>query len=534
MTHYPAHSTIFNYAKQNQQKVACIQDNEILTYQQLAVDMQGLANLLQASEKHPSPVSQCIGIFTGKTIHAWTAIQGTLLSGRTYVPIDIKSPSTRIQFIADTCSINTWITTQDQLELLESIFGDQLVNHLIVILNPSSDMVDFDSHKNYLALDSTQTLLSENNHEVAQLYDTDQIATILFTSGSTGNPKGVAISHRAIATFVEWGIDYFQLTSQDKLISHAPLQFDLSLFDIFCSLGSGASCVLIPDSKANSPQYIRNLLSQQKVSIWQSVPSMLSLLLHYGKLDAADLSSLRHVLFAGEQPVSSDIKELGNHFAFAKFHNIYGCTETNNSFIFSFLPSELNSSQIIPIGKPLSYIDYKIVPHSDQTQHEVAEGELQIKSPTLMNGYLLDGGSEITAINGECQDGYYRTKDLVKFDEAGNLIFCGRTDDIVKINGNRISLSDIAHYFKTHPSIEEMAVTLSEDSGLEKKLIAFLFFGSNHPLSTIQLKSFAAQYLPRYAIPNEFHISQSPLPKTTSGKIDKKLLIKQQVNHVYC
>jgi acyl-coenzyme A synthetase/AMP-(fatty) acid ligase len=346
------------------------------------------------------------------------------------------------------------------------------------------------------------------------------LAAVLYTSGSTGPPKGVEITHSAILTFIEWGKDYFGYTKDDRCISHAPLHFDLSLLDVFVSHAAGATCVLVPDRISGNPMALSRLVADEKITIWQSVPSILALMIKYGDMGEVDLGSVRHVCFAGETLRVSMFRELATHFYNAAMHNIYGATETNDSFIFSVdnldMIKGMDGGSDLPIGRPLPYVEYRIV-SSEGAVADAMAGELYVRSPTMMHGYRNQQPIE--------QGSFYRTKDLVKVRNDGSVQFCGRTDDIIKSSGYRVNLLEVENTLQAHADIVEVAVVAERDDDLIYRIVAVICVKQGVDLVSIDLRNFCAEVLPRYAIPHVFEIGKERLPKTPSGKIDKRSII---------
>ena len=512
-------------------------DSEALRYLDKSLSYKELeqrsANIAAVVRSFGVTKEQCIALYIGKQIETILAIYGILRAGALYVPLDTKNPASRIQYIIDQCAIPTIITTPDHVEQLTSALKNGIHNPNIIVLSESNWSAPSNDFK-YTLLNP----LIGNGLERAELIDDkiepDDLAAILYTSGSTGVPKGVMMTHRAVTTFTNWAIEYFELQPSDKCISHAPLHFDLSLLDIFASHHAGASVLLIPDNKTGNPKYITDCISREKITIWQSVPSALVLLYKCGDIDKHQYPSLRHVLFAGEVMHVGILTGIAKHFNGSKFHNIYGATETNNSFIYSIPASSKEFPDPLPIGKPLPYVEFKVVNSKHKTE---LEGELQIKTSTLMRGYrqTLDKSSLSRITDGQVthsNDQYYLTRDLVRILDDGNLIYCGRTDDIIKSNGYRVNTLEIESILQGHKLINDATVITTPDDEIGNKIIAIISTQPTTKITSIQLKMFCSQQLPKYAIPHIFEISSNPLPKTSSGKTNKRIIIQSRKNNV--
>lgn len=491
-----------------------------------------LASVIHDFLDNPDPVEAgletCIGLFMNKRLESVISLYGILRSGCAYVPLDVKNPADRLRYIIDQCKIRLFVTCADNLD------------ELTAIVEPLTSTVDI------LVLSEDELVLPDTRHRITRVdlgsngisikppttsISSDHLAAVLYTSGSTGTPKGVMITHGNVLTFTDWSQTYFDITASDRCISHAPLHFDLSLFDIYAAHLAGASTVLVPDGMGGNPKFLTKFVALNRISIWQSVPSVLVLMLKYGDLNRHDFSALRHVLFAGERVSTSNICGVAQYFNAAVFHNVYGCTETNDTFVYSFNPATQPVPDPLPIGKPLSYVDVLVVDSSDQSVIKGQPGELLVKAPTHMRGYRHQLQEEPGFDSRIPNAGYYRTKDIVFENEQGDYVFCGRTDDIVKTNGYRVNLLEIENLLQTHPLIKEVAVIPQSDDEIGNRIIAVINAPDKQP-SVIELKKFCAEKLPKYAIPHIIEIGSTELPKTSSGKTSKQTIIKLRARHV--
>lgn len=460
----------------------------------------------------------CVGMFLEKSIDAVVSIYGILRSGSVYVPMDVKNPNDRLRYIIDQCDIQTIVTNTANVAKLKEVLDDILEQTNLIIIDEDASLI------------LEQATVDASQDKKGFRVENQNLAAVLYTSGSTGVPKGVMLTHSCITTFVEWSVDYFELSPQDRCISHAPLHFDLSLFDLFASHHAGATTVLVPDGMSGNPRYLTKLIDQQNITVWQSVPSVLVLLLKYGGLESYQYQNLRHVLFAGEKLSTENARKLAANFSNATLHNIYGATETNNTFIYSFAASLGNDiPDPLPIGKPYSYVDYMIVNVDGDPVGVGEEGELFVKTPTLMRGYR---NSKAYLYESDAAYGFFKTNDIVKRLDDGNIQFCGRADDVVKSNGYRVNLIEIETVLQSHEKVREVGIIARPDDEVGNKIIAVLS-SADEDLSMIELKTYCASKLPSYAVPHNFEITTDLLPKTSSGKVNKQQLKKtRQEKHV--
>jgi amino acid adenylation domain-containing protein len=296
------------------------------------------------------------------------------------------------------------------------------------------------------------------------------LAYILYTSGSTGTPKGVMISHRNSLGFVEWVADTFEVSPDDRLSSHAPLHFDLSILDVFVAMKSGASLALVPDGTSTFPLRLAQWMESNAISIWYSVPSILTLLLLKGRLDRVDLGRIRLLIFAGEVFPTKYLRDLMRALPRATFVNLYGPTETNVITWFRVPPLADDQNEPIPIGWPCANTDIFVV---DEEGRRVTEpgrkGELYARGVTVAQGYWGDpektGRSFIqNPFQPHFPDRAYRTGDIVSLDEAGCYRLIGRRDRMIKSRGHRIEPGEIIGDYGTAQLIfEREGLTYLED-----------------------------------------------------------------------
>lgn len=215
----------------------------------------------------------------------------------------------------------------------------------------------------------------------------EDLAYILYTSGSTGTPKGVMISHRASLTFVNWSYECFQVQARDRVSNHAPLHFDLSIFDIFTTIKAGATVILVPPELSVFPRNLAKFIEQQQITIWYSVPFVLRQLVVYGNLQQTQLPHLHTVLFAGEVFPIKYLRQLMELIPQAKYYNLYGPTETNVCTYYPVqeIPGELVQS--LPLGKACANTEIFAVNENQEITQPGEIGELYVRGSSLMKGY---------------------------------------------------------------------------------------------------------------------------------------------------
>ena len=436
-----------------------------------------------------------IGLYLDKSVQAVAAIYAVLKVGCCYVPMSPSDPVSRTCYMLNNCDIRCLLVAGSPKPALVSVLTSQ--NVAVVDLN---------------------TLLADVRQSTSvfspRTVSLDAAASILHTSGSTGDPKGAVITHGNLAVFLSWAVNAFELDADDRLLSHAPLQFDLSFFDIFCAVVASASVVLAePADTANAVRMAR-LVNATGVTVWQSVPSALSLQTVAGHGEA--MVSVRQLFFAGEQMPRQTLLNLSKLFPNARLHNVYGCTETNDTFMYS-LPANIHEApDPLPIGKALPHISYRIVDRSGQDVAPSQQGHLLVSGGSVMAGY------KGVAIQDSIVNGYYPTKDLVSKDADGLLHFHGRIDSVVKTNGYRVNLTEIEGYLSQSGKFKEVALFCVQDESIGQRIVAVVRPSSGVQCSPLDLKIYCAGGLPKYAIPHSFYITGEELPKGNTGKVDRR------------
>ena len=355
------------------------------------------------------------------------------------------------------------------------------------------------------------------------------LAYILYTSGSTGTPKGVMISHRNALTFVNWSFDEFGLQPSDRVSSHAPLHFDLSIFDIFTSIKAGATICLVPEEYSIFPRRLIKFIQDTRLTVWYSVPSILVHMLVHGSMSSFEFPDLRLLLFAGEVFPVKYLRELMRTMPGASFFNLYGPTETNVCTFYKV--EELPDEQIKPvsIGRACGNTEvFALDENLRRIEEPNKQGELYVRGAGVAMGYWGDGQkTEAHFISNflikQYQDRMYRTGDLVFLDEGGEYHLVGRKDHMIKSRGYRIELGEIETNLCSHPDVKEAVVVAIPDELITNRLKAFVVPLKKEAISAMELERFLAARIPGYMVPGEIEFMAS-LPKISTGKVDRKML----------
>lgn len=497
------------------EQVAVIDQGGTLTYQELNTQ----ANLLAAHlQSQGIGHGDRVGLYLDKSRTAVIAIFAILKAGAAYVPLDPTAPVKRVAFLIDNCQMKGVITEQRKLEKIRGELSALAMPRCVVLVD----------HDLTWAPSDAQTA---PDGRASATNDADTLAYILYTSGSTGQPKGVMISQRAALAFVDWAVAYVGLRPSDRVASHAPFHFDLSIFDLFATIKAGATMVLVPPELAIFPRNQADWIEQQAITVWYSVPSALTRLVLHGGLERYRFKQLRQILFAGEVFPITHLRTLQRAIPHAQYHNLYGPTESNVCTAYAI--GELPATQLTPvsIGQACAGCEIVVVneQHEPCAQGEI--GELWVGGGSLMSGYW--GLPEQTAqafatLSTQPHVKFYRTGDLVVADQAGNLHFCGRRDTQVKSRGYRIELGEIEAILQLHPGVAQAAVIGVPDEEIGQLLQAVVVTQAGQQITAHELARFCAERLPTYMVPQTI-VFRPALPTTATGKLDRLQLQKDRL-----
>ncbi len=349
---YLLHQFLETTARRSPNKAAVISGEQSLSYSELDSLANRLARVLQARGVAPG---DRVGIYVSKSLASVVSVFAILKTGACYVPLDPGAPAQRLAFIIRDSEITTLLTSAGKVARVQAMFPDTCPLETVVLVDcdlPAGRRPDEVPVPAGVTVVSWNEVVACSSAPLPEnlAIETDT-AYILYTSGSTGTPKGVMISHRNSLTFVNWAAECACLTADDRVSSHAPLHFDLSIFDIFSSCKAGATIILVPEGTSTFPVQLTKLIERERITVWYSVPSVLTLLVLYGQIAAHDLSCLRAIIFAGEVFPVKYLRQLMAMLPQARYLNWYGPTETNVCTSYEVPPLDPERTTPIPIGK---------------------------------------------------------------------------------------------------------------------------------------------------------------------------------------
>jgi len=451
-----------NSAERHPDRVA-VEDPErgdALTYRELTVRSSGVRDLLL---RHGVRPGDRVGIYAPKSVGTVVALFGVLDARAAYVPVDVGAPPQRNAGIFEDCSIRFAVVAAALVDGLRDAWDAQ---PLAVLEDLGGDLL------------LVRGVEPAEHEEAARGGEgsPDEVAYILYTSGSTGKPKGVVHTHRSALAFVDWCSEEFEPTEHDRFSSHAPFHFDLSILDLYVPIKHGAALVLIGEEVGKQPLRLGPLIADRRITVWYSTPSILRLLMEYGRLERLDCSALRLVLYAGEVFPVKHLRALTRQWAGPRYYNLYGPTETNVCTYYE-TPAAIpdDRTEPFPIGFTCSGDRAIVVDEEGREVERGAVGELLICGGSVMRDYwnLPDRTALAFFVDGSGTS-WYRTGDVVRQSSDDGYLYVGRRDRMVKRRGYRVELGEIEAALYRHPLVTEAAVSSMPDQENGVLIRAFL------------------------------------------------------------
>jgi amino acid adenylation domain-containing protein len=459
-----------------------------------------------------------------KSDHAVIGILGTLKADCIYVPIDPRSPAQRVRRVMDQCDPRIMLADGSVQRLLGELAEQDMRSTPVLGWFGSEELQTDRLNVRFTQRDYEQYPEHPRNYENTPV-DT---AYIMFTSGSTGVPKGVVVTHENVDYFLRWAIRYFDLTSSDKMSSHPPLHFDLSVMDLFGALGSGAELHLVPQELNLLPNKIAEFISGSALTHWFSVPSLLNYMAKFDVVKPNDFPELRRILWCGEVFPTPSLIYWMKRLPHVTFTNLYGPTETTIASSYYTVPACPNDDRDqIPIGSACDGEELFVLDDALDPAPLGQLGNLYIGGVGLSPGYWNDPHKTEAAFLSSPAGStgrMYKTGDLASVGLDGLVYFHGRADTQVKCRGYRIELGEIEAALHALPALRESAVVAVESGGFEGITICCAYVPADgHTVTSQNLKLSLGRVVPSYMVPSQY-LACDALPKNPSGKIDRSQL----------
>ena len=429
--------------------IAVVFEEQQLTYRELNVKANQLAHYLRKLGVGPEVL---VGICVERSLEMIVGLLGILKAGGAYLPIEPTYPEERINFMLEDSQISVILT---QKKLIKNL-----------------SLQGFDT----LCLDMDwKTIAQENIENPVSGVTAENLIYVIYTSGSTGKPKGAMNIHRALVNRLLWMQDAYQLTGDDRILQKTPFSFDVSGWEFFWPLLTGARLIMAKPEGHKDRTYLVEIINKQHITTLHFVPSMLQLFLEEPEVERC--TCLKRIICSGEA-LPFDLQERFFAKLNAELHNLYGPTEVAIDVTFWKCQRKSNR-RIIPIGRPIANTQIYIL---DQALHPVpigVPGELHIGGIGLARGYL--NRPELTTekfipdpFSAYSENRLYKTGDIARYLPDGNIEFLGRLDHQIKIRGLRVELGEIESTLASHPAVSDSVVVTREDTPGEKRLVAYV------------------------------------------------------------
>lgn len=466
-----------------------------------------------------------VALYLDRSADSIAALFGILKAGCAYVPLDTTAPAARIRYqVSDAravAAITDHLLSENDIPIFFSGTG---IKHILRLALISAQGV----------MDRAEIMACPRIKEGAVSVDEHDIAYILYTSGTTGDPKGVELTHRNALSFVDWACGHFGIGEADVLSNHAPLHFDLSVLDIFAAASTGAELCIVPQGLSCFPASLARFVADERITVWYSVPSVIVQMIAHGTLESKDLTRLRLIAYAGEALSFKYINALHCLAPRAAVANLYGLTETNVITCYDLPANRTDLDTDVPLGLPCPYADIRVVDGNAAPVADGMEGELAVSGDSVMRSYRGDETRtrqvlRTCSISGSTKQWLF-TGDIVVRAPDGTLSFRSRRDDMVKVRGNRVSLSDVRAVLCRHEAVRECAVLAQPDPAGGSRLSAYIVLNGPDEDAESLLRAWLAETVPASMVPADIMFCDV-LPKTSNGKIDTERLWAERGMH---
>lgn len=480
------------------EKKAFVDPDRSVTFSQLREEARRVAQGIAETGAFKKPVA----IYLEKSVTCAVSMYGVIYSGCFYTVLDTEMPQGRIDKILHTLEPELFLTDRAHVEEVKAFAGD---GRILIFEELQEKPYD-------------KELLEKVHHKI----QSSDLMYVLFTSGSTGNPKGVAASHTMFIHYMAQAKEVYEYEESDVLLNQVPFYFIMASTDLYTVAFGGCTTHIVPRMYYAFPAMLVNYIAENKVTFLMWVPTAMAMIANTKAFEINDMSSIKKVNFGGEVMPIKVLREWQTHIPGAYYVNGYGSTEMTDGGTYYRIDREFEDQATLPIGKPYPNVDALVL---DEEDHLIEEpdiaGELCIRSPSLSYGYYNDPErtKEVfvqNPLNTAYEEKIYRTGDLVKYNSYGELEYVGRKDFQIKHRGQRIELGEIEANVLSVEEVEECACLYHQP----KERIVLYYTGKIEPK---ELGKRLKELLPPYMLPGKrYQLEQ--MPHNLNGKIDRAAL----------
>ena len=511
-------------AERRPDAIALVDDEQAVAYQVMERRSNQLARLLLEGGCQPG---DRVGLLLPKSADAVIGMLAVLKAGGLYVPVDPESPASRIEKIMLAAECRYILAGAAATSLLERLMPMMAAETRPGLIWMNGDAPSGDEITPRFTKADASTL--DDEPLAAALQPDAGPAHLLFTSGSTGIPKGVIVTHANVIAFVDWAKAYFGINEHDRVSCHSPLHFDLSTFDLYGAFAAGAEVHLVTPKLNLFPKKLIGFMRDRRLTQWFSVPSVLTYLTRFDAVENGDFPEMKRLIWCGEvfptQPLISWMEKLPH----VTFTNLYGPTEAtiaSSYYTVPAIPDGPNAS--VPIGQACGGEEMLILGDNQQPLPKGETGDIWIAGAGITDGYWRDDAKTEAAFQlyvtpSAATGRMYRTGDLGYVGEDDQIHFVGRADTQIKSRGHRIELGEIETALNSLPEVGQVAVVAIEIEFGSYNICCAFAPADGHDPSPQEIKKRLSALVPRYMLPVQWQ-KMTTMPSNANGKIDRVAL----------